>query len=268
MSGSKTSAAHSCTRCWLPNDSLWTSSSRRLEIPRTCVQRCTACSACSGLLPVQPREVAELAPHPHARVEAAFLGHVADPAAHRQVHRPPRPPDLAGVRRQHADRDPHRRGLSGAVRSDKTKDLAGPDGKAHLAQGAGRRHTPCPGSPARARAKDPSSGPPWTHRCRPPTVVVDTQIRRRTSTGTCMRIRSCRTRSSGPRRRSPQRLRELRLRGARGGRRHRRGRACCATATGRGAAARRHGRASGPRGDRTALCQHGIAPTPTATRCR
>ena len=35
-----------------------------------------------------------------------------------------------------------------------------------------------------------------------------------------------------------------------------------------GAAARRHGRASGPRGDRAAVRQHGDAPTPTATRCR
>ncbi len=77
-----------------------------------------------GLEPVQAREIDELVEHPHLRVQAALLRHVAEAATHLGVHGSAAPADLAGVGLQHAEGDPHRRGLAGAVRTDEAHHLA------------------------------------------------------------------------------------------------------------------------------------------------
>src|SRR5690606_35858395 len=61
-----------------------------------------------GVHAVQPGEVDELLADLHLRVEAAFLGHVADAAARVEVERAAAPAHLAGVGGEHAQRDAHR----------------------------------------------------------------------------------------------------------------------------------------------------------------
>jgi hypothetical protein len=61
---------------------------------------------------------------------AVLLGQVANPSADLAVHWLPAPADLAGVRFQHPEHDPHGGGLAGAV---------GPDEPEHLVLGHGER---------------------------------------------------------------------------------------------------------------------------------
>jgi hypothetical protein len=72
----------------------------------------------------QTREVYELLEHAHLRIQAAFLRHVSEPAPDRGVDGATPPPHLPRVCLEHAERDPHRRRLAGAVASDETHDAA------------------------------------------------------------------------------------------------------------------------------------------------
>ena len=72
---------------------------------------------------VQPGEVHELVAHAHLRVQPALLRHVAEPRTGFEVDRPAVEEHLAAIRREHAEHDPHRRGLSGAVWTDEPEHL-------------------------------------------------------------------------------------------------------------------------------------------------
>jgi hypothetical protein len=61
--------------------------------------------------------------------QPALLRHVAEARARRGVHRLPAPSDVAAVGREHAEHDPHRGRLTGAVGADEAVELAGRDGE-------------------------------------------------------------------------------------------------------------------------------------------
>ena len=76
---------------------------------------------------VQLAEVGELLRHVHLGIQAAFLGHVADAAPGLERQGYAQPAHHAGIRREHAQRDPHRRRLAGAVAPHEAEQLAGAD---------------------------------------------------------------------------------------------------------------------------------------------
>ena len=129
-SGSLTRAAASCTRCWLPSDSFSTRSPRRSPSPSRSAQLVGGAGGRGGVQAVQPGEVDELLADPHLRVEAALLGHVADPAADLLVDRAAVPAHLPGVGADQAHRDAHRGRLAGAVGAAEAEHLTGRDGEA------------------------------------------------------------------------------------------------------------------------------------------
>jgi hypothetical protein len=73
---------------------------------------------------VQTREVHGLLEQPHLRVETALLGHVAEAAAVGLGERSAAEADSAGIRREHAEDDAHRRGLACAVAADEAGEAA------------------------------------------------------------------------------------------------------------------------------------------------
>jgi hypothetical protein len=77
--------------------------------------------------PVQAGEVHELVGDPHLRVQPALLGHVAEPRAGRGVERPALPAHGVLVGLEHAEDDPHRRGLARAVGPDEAEQLTRTD---------------------------------------------------------------------------------------------------------------------------------------------
>jgi hypothetical protein len=83
---------------------------------------------------VQPAEVDDLVVHGHRRVEAAFLGHVAEAVADRSGQRPAVEGHLTGVGGQHAEDDPHGGGLAGAVRADEPGQPAARHGERDVLQ--------------------------------------------------------------------------------------------------------------------------------------
>ena len=120
-SGSCTSAAASCTRCWLPRDRLSTRSSARPSTPRTSIVSRRLPLRVGGREPVQPREVDQLLQHPHLRVQAALLRHVAEPApGHGRRRGCPRHRTSPASGSSTPSDDPHRGGLAGAVRARRT----------------------------------------------------------------------------------------------------------------------------------------------------
>lgn len=86
--------------------------------------------------PVEAREIDELVVDAHLRVEAAFLGHVADRRARGGGDRVAVEEHPAGGRRRHAEHDPHRRRLAGAVRPDEAEDFARANLEGHVVEGA------------------------------------------------------------------------------------------------------------------------------------
>ena len=90
---------------------------------------------------VQPAQVLQLLQDLHARVEAAFLGHVAEPAPVLLGHRLALPAHLARLQRHHAEDRAHRGGLAGPVRPQEAEDLAGRDAEGQAVQ---RDHGPEP----------------------------------------------------------------------------------------------------------------------------
>jgi hypothetical protein len=89
----------------------------------------------AGRQPVQPGEVLELVPDPHLRVQPSLLRQVADALAHLVVHGSAAPADLAGVRFQHAEDDPHGGGLAGAVGADEPEHLPLAHGERQVVEG-------------------------------------------------------------------------------------------------------------------------------------
>ena len=134
MCGSCTSAAASWTRCWLPRLSFCTSSPRRRGDAEPLGPLVHRRRRRGRRHAVQPGQVDQLLADLHPRVEAALLGHVADLAPGLQRDRCAVPPHLAGVGGEHAERDPHRGGLAGAVAADEAEDLAGADVEGHVVE--------------------------------------------------------------------------------------------------------------------------------------
>ena len=74
--------------------------------------------------PVQPCEIHQLFVHAHPRIETTFLGHVPESSARLGVGGLTPPANLARVRLQHAEGDPHRGGLAGTVATHEPNQLA------------------------------------------------------------------------------------------------------------------------------------------------
>jgi len=74
-------------------------------------------------------EVAQLVGDLHPRVQAALLGHVAEPETMDPVDRPALPSDRAAIRSGEPEHAAHRRRLTGAVRPQEPDQTAGPDGE-------------------------------------------------------------------------------------------------------------------------------------------
>src|SRR5207244_5221322 len=80
----------------------------------------------------QPRAELEVFTHPHIEVERIVLRHVTNAPPHfvgLSKHIQAGDARRAGTRRHETREDTHRRALAGAVRSEKTDDLAASDGK-------------------------------------------------------------------------------------------------------------------------------------------
>ena len=134
--GSWTSAAASCTRCWLPSDSFSTRSSRPLgdaepldpavgRAARRRPRRARAAGRSRRAGRARASSGTGRAPRACSRTARA-VG---------RVDRPALPADRAGVGRQHAEHDPHRGGLAGAVGADEAEHLAWRDGERQPVQG-------------------------------------------------------------------------------------------------------------------------------------
>ena len=76
----------------------------------------------AAIQPRQSREVLELRPHPHVRIEAALLGHVAEAQTCLAVDRRAGPADLTRVGFDEAEDAAHRRRLARAVRAQQADD--------------------------------------------------------------------------------------------------------------------------------------------------
>jgi hypothetical protein len=84
---------------------------------------------------VKLAEVCQLLGQSHLRIQAALLGHVADPPARREIERLAVPAHLALVGAEHPEHDPHRRGLARAVAADEAEQFAGMDVEAQVLYG-------------------------------------------------------------------------------------------------------------------------------------
>ncbi len=134
-SGSCTSAAASCTRCWLPWDSVSILTDCLSATPRRAVQRRADVAGVGRAHAVEAAQVLELLQDDHAGVEAAFLRHVAEGAPCPGVDGRVAPAHLATVEGDHADDGAHGGGLAGAVGAEKAEDLAGRHGEAQAVEG-------------------------------------------------------------------------------------------------------------------------------------
>ena len=103
--------------------------------PSRSIQRPADVGGRAGLHPVQPRQVDELVAHAHLRVQAALLGHVAEPRAGLEVDRPALEQHLTAVGGEHAEHDPHGGRLAGPVRADEAEHLAALDGEGDPVEG-------------------------------------------------------------------------------------------------------------------------------------
>ena len=123
-SGSWTSAVASWIRCWLPWDRSSSFDFARSARPKRSSQAAVRALRVAARQPVVLGEVGELLADAHPRVQAALLGHVAEPQPRRRVDRPPVPADLARL----GDREPedaaHRRGLARAVGAEEAEQPA------------------------------------------------------------------------------------------------------------------------------------------------
>ena len=134
--GSCTSAAASCTRCWLPCESASSRASPRSWSPSRASQRSTPAAARAAIQPRQAREVLELRPDPHVRIQAALLRHVAEAQTRLAVDRRAVPAHLATVGLDEPEDAAHRRRLARAVRAQQPHHAA----RAHRQAAAVERH--------------------------------------------------------------------------------------------------------------------------------
>ena len=133
-SGRCTSAAAICARCWLPSERLSIVSSMRSPRPRRSSSSRALRRAAAGRPAVQAGEVDGLLEHPHLRVQAALLGHVAEAATVGVGELGAVEGHRAAVGGEHAEDDPHRRGLAGAVAADESGHAAVADIEADVCE--------------------------------------------------------------------------------------------------------------------------------------
>ena len=88
--------------------------------------------------PVQSSQVLHLLADEHRRIEAPFLGHIAEPSSLRLAHGAPVPADLPGVEIGQSEDRSHRGRLAGAVRSEESDDVPGGDLERQIIQGGQR----------------------------------------------------------------------------------------------------------------------------------
>jgi hypothetical protein len=125
-SGRYTSAAASWTRCWLP--------CRAPPLARPRGRQAPADQAMSGRPLVPRRATRRAAPRttrasrlgqPQLRIEAALLGHVADPLACLRIDRPTVPRNAPDIGREQPGDDPFRGRLTGAVATAEREQASG-----------------------------------------------------------------------------------------------------------------------------------------------
>ena len=159
-SGSWTSAAASCTRCWLPWERSSSLDFARSASPNRSSQAPLRVRASRPLRPVVLAEVRELLRHAHPRVQAALLGHVAEAQARLRVDGCAVPADVARVRRGQAEDAAHGGGLAGAVGAEEADQPSA----ARRERGVVERRD---GPVALGEAPDLEHVPPGWHRPRP-----------------------------------------------------------------------------------------------------
>ncbi len=126
---------------------------RPLAEPESLEQLVGALGRPDRVEPVQPAEEHQLVADLHLRVQPALLGHVTEVTPDRLGQRPAVPPHLAGGRGQHAEDDPHRRRLAGAVGPDEPGHPSRYDVETHVVQ---RQLFPePPGQPSHAQHPSP-----------------------------------------------------------------------------------------------------------------
>src|SRR3984893_3918975 len=84
---------------------------------------------------MQLRQVDELLADSHLRIQAALLGHVADPAAHLEADGRSIPQHVPAIGDQRAQHDAHRGRLAGPVAADETEHLTRANVEAQISHG-------------------------------------------------------------------------------------------------------------------------------------
>ena len=128
-SGSFTSAAISWTRCWLPCDRVSRRSLGAVGEVEALEPRIDAAAHIAPGRSAELAEVEQLLSDPHARVEAALLGHVAEPhpLSGPDAGAPPR--HRAGIQLDQAEHHTHGGGLARAVGSEEAGEPSGTGGE-------------------------------------------------------------------------------------------------------------------------------------------
>ncbi len=134
-SGSWTSAAASWTRCWFPCESASTLLSARSAMSRRSSHTSRGSLRVRLAQTVQSSQVLNLLADEHGRVEAPFLGHIAEPAALGLADRSPVPAHLSRVEIGQSEDRPHRGRLACAVRPEKSDDMPGGDVERQIVEG-------------------------------------------------------------------------------------------------------------------------------------
>ena len=133
--GSWTSAAASCTRCWLPWESSSSRASARPPSPRRVSHRRRGLLGSGAGQPGELGEIDELLAHPHPRVQPTLFRHVPETVALRGSDGRAIPSDLAPIRAHQPEDRPHRGGLARAVRSEEPHDPSRRHGEGRSVEG-------------------------------------------------------------------------------------------------------------------------------------
>ena len=126
------------TFCWLPFDNSSARRGSKVGDPEATQPGDRLTPGAVRRLAIERAEVDELVEDAHPRVEAALLGQVAPRPARQVGGRSALPADLARIRPDDAEADPHGRGLARPVRAEEAEDLAAPDVECQGVEGRGR----------------------------------------------------------------------------------------------------------------------------------
>jgi hypothetical protein len=84
---------------------------------------------------VKLAEVRQLLGQSHLWIQPTLFGHIPDPPSRREIERHAIPAHLARIGGEHAEHDPHRRGLACPVAPHKPEKLAGANIETQVLQG-------------------------------------------------------------------------------------------------------------------------------------